>query len=134
MTGFDNGTLTGAPLDKPKAAQQGECCPPAGLQSKVNTVPTGAASVLLVLDAAAIFKDGITDLASVELRGTANTAVGELPTLNGWSVGLTPEDALDQIVLDLDTTPASSSFGFAVSLLNECGCCELVAATTFVPV
>lgn len=134
MTGFDNGTLTGAPLDKPQAAQQGECCPPAALQSKANSVPTGAPSIPLILNAAEILKDGDDDLASVELYSTAATALGELPTLNGYSVSETPAGALDHVILDLDTTAASSSFGFAIGLVNKCGCCELVAASTFVPV
>lgn len=133
MAEFPNGPLQGAPLDKPKAAQIGECCPPAGVESKSYSVPTGTGSTLLTIDVAAIFKDGTPTVADVQLRETNATAVGELPDLTSFGIGETPPDQIDQIILDLDTTSASSSFGFAIAITNECGCCELVSATTFVP-
>jgi hypothetical protein len=128
MVGFPDGPLTGAPINFPRAAQPGECCPPAFLQLQSYTVTYDLPDAEVLVEGCKL-----CNYESVEVVGIPDLSTGVVnPTLLAVSCDELDPPKIDQMLLTLDTDRARGAF--AVKITNDCGCSELVFITLVAPV
>jgi hypothetical protein len=130
MVGFPDGPLTGAPINFPRAAQPGDCCPPSFLQLQSYTVPYDTPGAEVLIEGC----DLCDSAGNVEVVRVPDLSTGVVdPVLLAVACDPPTEPTkLDQMLLTFDTDRARGTF--AVKITNDCGCCELVPIELVPPI
>jgi hypothetical protein len=126
MSGFDDGPLTGAPLNKPKTAMKGDCCPPVILQTDAYQIVGGQAQTSLKIYG--IFT-GLASAVTMGIRKTTQT--GTLPNLLLSAITPGGDGELDTFTMSFDSTLADSPF--AVQANGPCGCVDVAEVEVIFP-
>jgi hypothetical protein len=130
MSGFDDGPLTGAPLNKPKTAMKGDDCPPVILQTGEYVVVGGQASTSLKIYG--VFTDlGGPGGVVAGLKKTNQTNELPQPLLAAITPGGPNE--LDTYTIIMDTQDAGVDSPFAVQVRAGNGCVAEVEVGVIFP-